>query len=400
MKTRIILLIMCLVPLYLQAQINLRPGYIITNNNDTIFGSIDFRTADRNVHQCTFKELVSEKIQTYMPGEIYAYRFTDDGKFYVTRTVTVNNVEQKYFLEYIIQGIISLYYLPSEIPRYFFETEEGRMIEVSKEEKRIITDDGKTVIREDTRYIGILNYIFGENENIQKKIPRLGVDRSSLAKLTREYHYAVCTTGEECIEFEAKPDKRFIRINISAQAGIKKYTFKFGDDLSYLNLDEMKSASPSMGVELGLRAPRISRIVSLHLGVEAGFFKGKRILNSHRNGYNTFQSETFILENHAGIRLDPFNGKVQPYLEAGYCQFILSGLKLNMKHETYKGDEIIETKSDYSDNPSTFYLGWYGALGVSYPVNQYYISFSLSYQSVSSSGYKLNALGATLKYTF
>jgi len=393
---------MCLVPLYIQAQINLRPGYIITNNNDTIFGSIDFRTAERNVHQCTFKELASGEIQTYTPGEIYAYRFTDDGKFYVTRTITVNEIERKYFLEYVIQGIISLYYLPSDIPRYFFETEQGIMVEVSKEDKQVRTEAGSTVIKEDTRYIGALTYIFSEDENVQKKIPRTGIGRGILTKLTREYHYAVCTTGEDCIEFEAKPDKRYIRINFTVQAGIKANKFHFAGYLKdNLGLDKMNSATPSLGVELGFKIPRLSRAVSLQLGADVSYFKGERVISSNTSGYNMFQSEAFLLENHIGIRLTPFTGKVQPYFEAGYCHFILSGIELKNQSEEYKfGGVITETETDYSDDPPTLYPGWYGALGIYFPVNKHAISLSLSYQSTNRYEYKLNTIGANLKFTF
>ncbi|WP_455586775.1 hypothetical protein [Bacteroides sp.] len=42
---------------------------------------IDFRTAEQNAQVCSFRADTSRLVQRYVPGDISAYRFTDDGKF-------------------------------------------------------------------------------------------------------------------------------------------------------------------------------------------------------------------------------------------------------------------------------------------------------------------------------
>lgn len=70
----------------LSAQVNPQRGYILTNKNDTIRGTIDFRSEAKNAQSCRFKADNASEYRSYQPGEIQGYRLDDDGVFYVTRT--------------------------------------------------------------------------------------------------------------------------------------------------------------------------------------------------------------------------------------------------------------------------------------------------------------------------
>lgn len=61
------------------AQVNPMQGYVITNNNDTIHGMIDYRSDAKNALECHFKENGQSDYRTYAPSDISGYRFTDDG---------------------------------------------------------------------------------------------------------------------------------------------------------------------------------------------------------------------------------------------------------------------------------------------------------------------------------
>lgn len=61
------------------AQKNLREGYVITLQGDTLRGVIDFRTISMNMKRCVFKEDGATEFKTYLPGEIEGYRFTNNG---------------------------------------------------------------------------------------------------------------------------------------------------------------------------------------------------------------------------------------------------------------------------------------------------------------------------------
>ena len=81
-----------------------------------------------------------------MKADIAGYRFSDEGKYYVTRDVTIDSVPQKFFLEYLVEGVMNLYYYDTTAKKYFFFEKDGKMIEISKapdveRERRIIQDN-------------------------------------------------------------------------------------------------------------------------------------------------------------------------------------------------------------------------------------------------------------------
>mgnify|MGYP007083938460 FL=1 len=108
------------------AQSNYRPGFIITLQKDTVYGVIDYRTDKINATRCVFlpQDNSGDKPITYHPFDILGYRFTDDGKYYVSKNVELQyGIPKPVFLEYLLQGMKSLYYYETEddIPVYFVE---------------------------------------------------------------------------------------------------------------------------------------------------------------------------------------------------------------------------------------------------------------------------------------
>jgi hypothetical protein len=48
-----------------------------------------------NSKTCRFKkELANETAEMYVPGQITGYRFSEEGKFYVTRSIEINGQKQ------------------------------------------------------------------------------------------------------------------------------------------------------------------------------------------------------------------------------------------------------------------------------------------------------------------
>ncbi len=86
MKKGIIFFLLSLaaMPVQLAAQVNPQKGYIITNGNDTIYGTIDYLTDARNVKEA------------------------DDGIFYVSRLFNDGERQELLFAEFLLQGGVSL----------------------------------------------------------------------------------------------------------------------------------------------------------------------------------------------------------------------------------------------------------------------------------------------------
>ena len=90
---RYALVLLFLIPsLQLLAQSNVREGYIITLQDDTIHGEIDFRTSAMNMKRCVFRKKGDTSFKTYLPGEISGYRFTSNGIYYVSKEVKTDEV--------------------------------------------------------------------------------------------------------------------------------------------------------------------------------------------------------------------------------------------------------------------------------------------------------------------
>lgn len=199
----------------LVAQSDFRNGYIIKNNNDTIYGLIDYRGNNASTRKCVFKADITSDEQIFTPDEIKAYRFID-GKYYVSRPVHSGNETNQMFLEYLINGIVKVYYYYEDVAEhYLIEDENDNLYELKKEEKEIFINEfspfyqqgnenrwGRYIV-ESKSYIGILKYIFRKSPTICKKVENISIGHNSLIRLAHDYHNEVCS-GKECIIYEKK----------------------------------------------------------------------------------------------------------------------------------------------------------------------------------------------------
>ena len=147
----------------LHAQFNFRSGYIITNKNDTIVGLIDYRTDQMNALKCAFKKAKTSPVETYSPGQITGFRFTEDGKYYVSGEIASSTAIV--FLEYIVQGIMSLYFYADRITGldyYIFEDQDGKKSYITKRPDEINEFDGKLMLKQDMQYKAVVPIIFAE----------------------------------------------------------------------------------------------------------------------------------------------------------------------------------------------------------------------------------------------
>lgn len=91
MNERLAILVMfplSLLPQHLSAQVNPQQGYIITNENDTVRGTIDYLTDASNAKICSFRKDGETAFKTYRPTDIKGYRLNGDGVYYVSRLFT------------------------------------------------------------------------------------------------------------------------------------------------------------------------------------------------------------------------------------------------------------------------------------------------------------------------
>lgn len=199
----------------LNAQTDFRPGYIISNTGDTLYGDVDYRGDLFMSIVCKFKD-AENTINEYSPYDIKAYRF-DDSKYYVSREIG----KKKFFLEYLIKGKINVYYMRDENgDHYYLDKEDVQLTEIPYE-KGIKYVDGKQVSYESNRHIGLLSYYMQDATDFQSRIQSIGKpEHRSLIKLAEDYHNNVCD-DEQCIIYEKQ--QPLLKVNLEVVAGVVNF---------------------------------------------------------------------------------------------------------------------------------------------------------------------------------
>lgn len=205
MKKIILLgLILLFNAIQLIAQSDFRNGYIINNQNDTIIGLIDYKGNKASAHKCTFRKSIKADNQIFTPKQIKGYRFIDS-KYYISKAVDLDNETKQIFLEYLIDGVVDIFYYRDNGEHYLVSDDSDKLHELVSEEKEILTN-GKKYSKVSKKYLGVLKAAFKESPSINKRVDNISLTHKSLIKITRDYHTEVCST-EGCIIYEKKLPK-------------------------------------------------------------------------------------------------------------------------------------------------------------------------------------------------
>jgi len=209
----------------LSAQENIQSGYIITKTNDTIRGYIQ----NDNINQftgCTFRTDKNMPAVNYKPNDILAYRLTDNGKFFISKEVPTEQGAKVQFLEYLIQGKASMYFMRDDMEHFYIQKEDGKLIELSERPVMLWSKEAGLYYKT-PKYKGKLKYILSDCPEISSEIDRLRLYPENLIKLAKDYHEKVCNT-EECIIFEKKIKP--VHFKFDVLAGISYNDFRFNKE--------------------------------------------------------------------------------------------------------------------------------------------------------------------------
>ena len=210
---RLIFFMLLILTGLINAQTDFRPGYVIKPSGDTLFGKIDYRGDLLMGEVCRFKINDKENEIRYSPDDIIGYRF-NNSKYYISKEVK----GKRLFLEFLIKGKVSIYYLrDNNGDHYFIEKDGVRITEIPYKEE--IRHKGDTAyFYESTEHIGIMKYYMQDAPEFQSRIERMGKpEHKNLIKLAEDYHYKVCK-DESCIIYEKK--KPLFKISLEIVGGI------------------------------------------------------------------------------------------------------------------------------------------------------------------------------------
>lgn len=190
-----ILILSLIVSLGVMGQDNFKKGYVITLENDTLFGKINDAGGFKNSRLCTFKPYKKHRVTEYLPGEIKGYRMLND-KYYVSKPIGDKDGTKYKFIEVVIEGPVSLYHdRKSSEKAFYIQKKDGDLIPLVYEsgQLRYKPVDGASVIYSPTYtlhnriYQDDLYNLFSDSKKIQDRVPQTDYDVKSLSTLTKDY---------------------------------------------------------------------------------------------------------------------------------------------------------------------------------------------------------------------
>lgn len=220
------------------AQQNLREGYVITLQGDTLHGMIDFRTSAMNTKRCVFKENGATEFKTYLPGEIDSYRFLHNGIYYVSKNVQKDdNSVEMVFAEYVIRGNMNLYQVGSNEMLLVDEDGNEAAFDVTKARSATSLED----LREE---IGDAWKMLSKSEKAGNMLMTLKKNRKNTKKTVMTYIDDVCTDGYcEVFEYRAKNTPEEDRaVHPWVKVGYKATQYKLWNDQTIMSYAPQVSA--------------------------------------------------------------------------------------------------------------------------------------------------------------
>jgi hypothetical protein len=203
---RLLILGLLLSSKMLNAQTDFKPGYIIKNSSDTLYGMIDYRGDLLMGSICKFKSVTND-ITVFLPKDITAYRFID-GKYYVAKEINGKSV----FLEYLVKGKVSVYYLRDDIGDHYYIDKEGiRLSEIPYKEEIKELNDSK-YFYSSTIHIGIIKTYMQDAPDLHSKIDGIKkLERRYLIELVEEYN-KLYGKGQDIVY-----KKRQLKVNVNLE---------------------------------------------------------------------------------------------------------------------------------------------------------------------------------------
>ncbi len=370
---------MILLPFQLSAQKNIREGYVVTLQGDTLYGEIDFRMPSMNMKRCVFKQKGADSFKTYLPGEIYSYRFTNNGIYYVSKKVdTDEGGSEIVFVEHVIRGSMNLYQVGGD--EMLLEDEEGNMAKFSMEKAN------KTIkARELHEEMDGVLHLLDKSTNAKNIIFKKNKNRDNTKAAVMAYVDEVCPDGY-CEVFEYRKKKTPVEdrmVHPWVKVGAKVTQYKLWDD------DKITGCSPRFSVGADFHFNRVFRGLIGTIGVSYEHGKASRDVNK------LFVGEPGVSLN--GYKLASLDFNQWDILVGPGYQFQCGAVKMNAKAGVlwrmgshnfdytygayyYRGQEYT---NHYTTSSGTFdvdfHIGCYVSAGVEYPMKKFSLLFDLEY---------------------
>lgn len=398
MKKSVLFFLLAVSATVAMAQTNPKPGYIITNDGDTIRGIIDFRTNERLSRQCDFWANGGSEGKTYKPGDIEGFRFDNNGKYFVTRRLNLFGSSQLFFAEFLVQGKMNLYCVADKYDEYFFfEREDGEMAQLTN--RAVLTSssiqDEKERLQEKKEQYGKVKLLLKDSWKAVNNMSEDNMTRKKLVDVVRDYHNDVCTDGGSCMVYEYKEESDKMSTHVKIFTGFAYYSHERTD---FQNLPDENyhggAFEVGIGVEVGIE--RAMKGGSVELGVafspKTKFEHHTNVLGGHEPSLTSYEKGrvTFAI----GVVKRFGKAKITPLVRGGGFYVLHFG-----NHETrnYLSKTIVDVAWD-----NTSHYGIYLGAGAQMAVGKHYARLHADWYKSLEGSDKGNMMkwGLTAEFAF
>lgn len=292
------------------AQKNFIQGFVVTHENDTTYGWIDYRNWSKNPSAISFRADSAAPAKKYSPGQIQSFQVAED--HYISREVSVDKTpddinklisspiteRDSLFLLAYVKGKTSLYYYEDEKP-HFYIVEDSTQRELISRRLLRYRDDKRLALKQE-EYKTQLRIYFRDCPEVSKDVDHLDYRTGDMVSIFRRYN--------ECIGSESLYVKEKITSETEFRliGGLSATTPSIKSP--YSNMDDYgRSVNPVFGLSANIIFPRNKAKWSVYneLIYTAHFFNENSITSSKAGG--SYLKMTNMVRYHLpGISSRPF----------------------------------------------------------------------------------------------
>ncbi|MCF6402406.1 PorT family protein [Chitinophaga filiformis] len=333
---RVISLCLCcmLMACVVVAQRNYVPGVIITRQNDSLKGFIDFRNWYQSPNEIVFKESLSNaEEQRFKPADINGFKVAEPEVEYVSRKLhiditrqDINSLNEKrerivqdtpVFLMRIVTGPYNLYEYIDMFSRahYVYDASGVPATELEYVQQYVERSSGSGIFTEE-RYKDQLAALFADNAALAEKARKISYREANLKKLFLAYNNGKAPASGTPQPVTMQKKKRLpVTYGIMAGMAFNSYPFKGS---AFIGLGEYENSKGPIGgiwadIPLGRNGRNISFVPELLYkkletnGVLHGTYSGAIV----KFAFSYLQVNTLFRYTY------PTKTAIRPYINAG-----------------------------------------------------------------------------------
>ena len=288
-------------------QTNFKEGYIVGNNQDTIYGLLDDRSQAKNSKLIRFKPSPDDEIARYSPDELEGYKIGKQiylSRNLLDRSVSFEDLSSNAFVQLINDGAVKFYtWKDKSLDELFFIEKYGKVYLLKNEMKRVNLRD-RVYMKESNEYKMDLRKLTSDCPR-ELSAENVGFTKKSISNYITEYNNCMSTDN-------------YTSPVVNKKMQLKK-TILIGGGISNVNvsgsLAEFSESDskivPAVGLGLHADLPMVHKSILFDLFIEYQQ-KGAEATD------NTVSFDLHYINLTPGISYNYPKGRVKPFLGGGF----------------------------------------------------------------------------------